>query len=77
MDIQTRKIKFIQKFLRIEDESLILRMEELLKIAQAESERDLKPFTVEELNQRIEQSEEDFKSGRYKTTQELLKKFNL
>ena len=77
MDIQTRKIKFIQKFLRIEDESLILRMEELLKIVQAESERDLKPFTVEELNQRIEQSEEDFKNGRYKTTQELLKKFNL
>ncbi len=77
MDIQTRKIKFVQKFLSIKDEDMLLRFEELLKIAQAENERKLEPFTIEELNHRIDQSEKDFENGRYKTTSEMLKKFGL
>jgi len=77
MDIQTRKIKFVQKFLSIKDEDMLLRFEELLKIAQAENKRELKPFTIEELNQRIDQSEKDFENGLYKTTSEILKKFDL
>lgn len=76
MDIQTRKIIFIQKFLNIKDEELLLRFEELLKVAEAEKERHLKPFTSEELNRRMDQSEEDFKNGRYKTMKEMLKKFD-
>lgn len=77
MDIQTRKIKFVQKFLNIKDEDMLLRFEELLKIAQIEDKRELKPFTIEELNLRIEQSEKDFENGHYKTTSEMLKKFDL
>lgn len=77
MDIQTRKIKFVQKFLSIKNEDVLLRFEELMKIAQAENKRELRPFTIEELNQRIDQSEKDFKNGRYKTTSEILKKFDL
>lgn len=77
MDIQTRKIKFVQNFLSIKDEDMLLRFEKLLKIAQAENKRELKPFTIEELNQRIDQSEKDFENGRYKTTSEILKKFDL
>jgi len=77
MDIQTRKIKFVQKFLSIKNEGMLLRFEELLKIAQAENKRELKSFTTEELNQRIDQSEKDFENGRYKTTSEILKKFDL
>ncbi|SFQ58423.1 hypothetical protein [Flavobacterium akiainvivens] len=34
-----------------------------------------KPMTVEELNRRIDQSEDDFKNGRYKTSAEMLEKF--
>lgn len=77
MDIQTRKIKFVQKFLTIKDEELLLRFEDLLILIQAETERDLKPFTVEELNSRIDQSEKDFEEGRYKTTAELFKRYGL
>jgi len=77
MDIQTRKIKFVQKFLNIKDEDMLLRFEELLKVVQVESKRDLDPFTIEELNHRIDQSEKDFEDGRYKTTSEMLKKFDL
>lgn len=39
--------------------------------------KDLKPFTTEELNERIEQSEKDFKEGRYKTTEKLLKRYRV
>jgi len=77
MDIQTRKIKFVQKFLSIKDEDMLLRFEELLKITQVECKRELKPFTIEELRQRIDQSEKDFENGHYKTTFEMLKKFDL
>ncbi len=77
MDIQARKIKFVQKFLSIKNEDMLLRFEELLKIIQAENKRELKPLTTEELNQRIDESERDFENGRYKTTSEMLKKFDL
>jgi len=77
MDIQTRKIKFVQKFLKIKDEDMLLRFEELLKILQAENEKELEPFTPEELNQRIDQSEQDFENGRYHTSSEMLKKYGL
>jgi len=58
--------KIRTKFLSIKDEDMLLRFEELLKIAQVENKRELKPFTIEELNQRIDQSEKDFENGRYK-----------
>lgn len=32
-------------------------------------------FTIEELNERISKSEEDFENGRVKTTAELLSKY--
>ncbi len=38
--------------------------------------KNLKPFTIEELNERIEQSEKDFEEGRYKSTAELLGKYS-
>lgn len=77
MDIQTRKIKFVQKFLKSKDEDMLLRFEELLKVLQAESGKELEPFTLEELNHRIDQSEQDFENGRYKTSSEMLEKYGL
>lgn len=50
---------------------------ELTPKAKRDFKSDLKPFTIAELNQRIDQSEKDFAEGRYKTTTEMLKKFNL
>jgi len=77
MDIQTLKIKFVQKFLKSKDEDMLLRFEELLKVLQAESEKELEPFTLEELNHRIDHSEQDFENGRYKTSSEMLEKYGL
>lgn len=76
MDIQTRKIAFIQQFLKLQNEELISKLEKLMKGAKdAESDKELKPYTVGELNKRIAKSEDDFKNGRYKTTDELLAKY--
>lgn len=40
-----------------------------------EAENKIDPFTIEELNNRISQSENDFKNKKFKTTSELLSKY--
>ncbi|MFA5619332.1 MAG: hypothetical protein WDA08_03405 [Weeksellaceae bacterium] len=76
MDIQTRKIKFVQAFLKLQNEEIISQFEKLLKNAKkSNTEKEFKPFTIEELNERISKSEDDFENGRYKTTSELLSKY--
>ncbi len=71
MDIQTRKIKFVQAFLQLESEELISRLEELLKVGK----KEFKPMSIEELNSRIDRSEDDFKNNRFKTTERILAKY--
>ena len=78
MDLQTRKISFIQSFLTIQDEKSIARFESVLNetfdfmdFAQSQ----IKPMSTTELNARIHRSETDFENNRFKTTNELLQKF--
>ncbi|MEZ5036183.1 MAG: hypothetical protein R2760_01710 [Chitinophagales bacterium] len=69
MDIQTRKIKFVQTFLKLQSEDVISKLEKILKKNQVdEIIEDLKPLTIKELNRRISQSEKDFENGEFKTT---------
>lgn len=76
MDLQTRKIEFVQAFLKLQSEEMISEFEKLLRKAkQTESENDFEPFTVEELNERILQSEKDFENNKFKTTAEILSKY--
>ena len=55
MDIQTRKIEFIQEFLKLEDDTLIGKLEALL----GELKATPTPLSVNELNARIDQSLQD------------------
>jgi hypothetical protein len=73
MDLQTRKIEFIQKFLKLQSEEVISQFENLMK--KRNKKDSFKPMSVEDLNKRIDQSEDDFKNGRYKTSSELLAKY--
>jgi len=76
MDLQSRKIEFIQEFLKLESESAISRLEKLLrKENTAATSVESKSLGKEELNNRIEQSETDFKNNRFKTTDDLLSKY--
>ena len=73
MDLQTRKLNFIQDFLKLESEKVIAQFERLMKKSSKDS--DLKPMSLEEFNNGIDQSEDDFKNGRYKDSSELLSKY--
>lgn len=76
MDIQTRKIEFVQAFLKLQSEEIISQFEKLLKKSKKFiDEKEFKPFTIEELNNRILKSEKDFENGRHKTTSEILSKY--
>ncbi len=76
MDIQTRKIEFVQAFLKLQSEEVISQFETLLKKARKTiSDKEFKPFSIEEFTERIAKSEDDFENGRYKTTSELLSKY--
>ncbi|SEF93020.1 hypothetical protein SAMN05421847_1065 [Halpernia humi] len=72
MDIQTRKIAFVQEFLKVQSEELNSLLECLLK----SKDEDIKPFTIEEFNERIDKSLEDSKNDRVTKSSQLLSEIN-
>jgi len=68
MDIQTRKLEFIQEFLKVQSEDLISRLERILN----KKEDEFKPFSLEELNSRIDKSLDDSKHDRITESANLL-----
>ncbi len=60
MNLQTRKLFFIQEFLRIQNEDVISGLENMLKARKAELYRqNLKPMSIDQLNKDIDRSLED------------------
>jgi len=77
MDIQSRKLEFIQDFLKLQSEEVIAQFEKLLKKAKnIEEENKFEKLTIEEMNERISKSEDDFENKKFKTTSELLSKYS-
>ncbi len=71
MDLQSRKLSFIEDFIRLTNEEIIEKLEKLLKQERTKAfEQSLKPMTHEELEQRLADAEEDIKNGRVYTTEE-------
>jgi hypothetical protein len=74
MDIQTRKITFIQQFLQIQSEEIIIHLEKFLeKEIKKKSEEHIIPMTLNELNKRIDKSIDDSKNERMTESKQLLK----
>ncbi len=71
MDLQTRKLNLITYLSQIQDESFINKIEKILYEKNPIEEINFKPFTQEELRERIKKSERDFSEGRFKTQEEL------
>ncbi len=72
MDIQKRKLELIEAFLKIENEDVIARLEKILFLKKANTEKEhLKPMTVQELHERIDASMEDAKNDRVIDSSEL------
>ena len=74
MDIQTRKIQFIQEILRLKNEKIIKKLEKILHQERVKIiEKEYSPMTMEEFNSRIEQAENDSKNERLFNAGEILK----
>lgn len=72
MDIKTRKIEFIQEFLKVQSEDVISRLEKILQKENKPFEKEeFKPMTVEEFNERIDKSMEDSKNGKLTKASDL------
>lgn len=76
MNLEARKIEFVQEFLKLQSEETISILEKILRKEQKSSIEDkVSPMTHEELNRRIDKSESDFHDNRFKSSSELLAKY--
>jgi len=65
MDLQSRKIEFMQEFLKIQSEEMISKLEIILrKEYKILDKKEFKPMTIDEFNMRIDKSMEDSENGR-------------
>ena len=65
MDLEARKISFVQEFLRLQNEDIVSGLEKLLRKRKAELiENSFEPMTMEQYNDEIDQAMEDSKNGR-------------
>jgi len=72
MDLQLRKIHFVQEFLRLNNESVLGKLELLLKKEKQKLyDQEIKPFSTEEFNAMIDQAEKEAKEKRGKNAREL------
>jgi hypothetical protein len=73
MNLEAGKTEFVQEFLKLQSEDAILRLEMIFrKELKASTEPLFSPLTQEELNRRIDQSESDFCTNRFKRSVELM-----
>lgn len=80
MDIQNRKINFVQEFLRLRNIKLIEKLEKILPEDKAKDyEANLKPLSIDNFNKMIDKSIEDAKQGNVVNARDLkesVKKWN-
>ena len=74
MDIQTRKIHFIQEILRIKNEKIIDKLEKMLHQEKKKTfDKEFSPMSLEDFNSIIDKAEEDSEAGRLYNAVEILK----
>ncbi len=73
MDLQTRKISFVQEFLKLQNEEIISLFEKLLIKGKKDIiNHELQPMTLDEYNKRIDRSIEDSKKGKLTESGKLI-----
>ncbi len=74
MDIQTRKLHFIEDFLRYANSSVLEKFEQILRQErEKELEKEIKPMTLTQYEHRIYKAIEDIKEGKVKSAKSLKK----
>jgi len=75
MDLQTRKITFVQEFLKLQNEEIISGLEDLLREKKAEQiGKSLTPMSIDQFNFEIDQSMKDSDDSRLTSARDLKKK---
>jgi hypothetical protein len=75
MNIQARKLVLIEEFLRISDEILIIKLESFLRNEKKITrERNLKPMSLNEFHEMIDQAKRDSDAGNVISHQDLKNK---
>ncbi len=75
MDLQARKITFVQEFLRLQNEEIIAGLEQFLRKKKAEQADSLMiPMSIDQFNDEIDQSMMDSNEGRLTSAKDLKKK---
>ena len=65
MNLETRKLSFIQEFLRLQNEEIVSGLENFLRKRKIELlENDFKPMSLEQFNKEIDQALDDSKNER-------------
>ena len=65
MDLEARKINFVQEFLRIENEKIINGLEKLLRKSKSELfEENLSPMSLEQFHAEIDKALDDSENDR-------------
>ena len=73
MNILARKMNFVQEFLRISDEDLVVKLENFMMAERKKRiSKEISPMTMDEFIETIDKSEDDAKNGRVTEARELL-----
>jgi hypothetical protein len=74
MDLQTRKLHFIKDFLKFANSNMLNKFEKILKHEREKAfEKDIKPMTLKQYEQRISKALEDVKENKVKSEKALKK----
>ena len=74
MDLQTRKIHFIQEFLRTANKSLLEKFEEMLRQERKKMyEDDIKPMSLHQYENKIDNALDDIQNNRLTSAKKLKK----
>lgn len=66
MTVELRKLRLIEFIKMIQDEALLAKHEEIMRLARIkEYEDSLKPMTAKELEQEVLEAMKDYKAGRF------------
>lgn len=72
MDVETRKILFVQEFLRLENESIIENLEKLLRKGKSDLfEKNLTPMSIEQYYAEMDEALEDSENNRFINAKDL------
>ena len=72
MNLEERKISFVQEFLKLQNEDIVIRLEKILRQRKSELVNDeLKPMSMEQYDAEIDQALEDSRKGRMTKATEL------